>query len=50
VGACDATDVSSALNGTSTAAGGAGAMDFGGLDPAVGDAGDGIDLELLASG
>jgi hypothetical protein len=50
VGSRDATDVNSALGGTSTATGGSDALAFGGLDAPVGDAGDGIDLKLLASG
>ena len=39
VGSRDAADVNTSLGGTSTAAGGAGALAFGGLD--VGDGGDG---------
>jgi hypothetical protein len=38
------------LGGTSTAAGGAGALAFGGLDAAVGDAGYGNNFKQLASG
>ena len=40
--------MNSAFGGTSTAAAGADALAFGGLDAAAGDAGDGIDLKLLA--
>jgi hypothetical protein len=50
VGSRDVTNWDSTLGGTSTAAGGADALTFGDLDAAYGDAGDGIDLEVLASG
>jgi hypothetical protein len=43
-------NVNSALGGTSTVAGGAGALAFGGLGAVIGDGGDGVDFELLASG
>jgi hypothetical protein len=42
--------VNSTLGGTSMTVGGADALAFGGLDAAVGDAGDGINFEQLASG
>jgi hypothetical protein len=51
VGSRDPTDANSTLGGTATpAAGGADALAFGGLNAAVGDAGNGIKFKQLASG
>jgi hypothetical protein len=50
VGSREATNVNSTLGGTSTAAGDADALAFGGSDAADGDAADGINFEQLASG